>query len=200
MLGVLHEHRLEHRGGLQVGRVGLVGLRLGRRGVQRREDLRLVVGGVARGECVEGLRPRRLPGPLGLAREISVVRGDGLDVVLLALRSHLHAAALIDRGLRGRRRLRRSALPGERVVHQEGGDAERGDAAARVVLDDLAEGLLAFREPERMQHRHRPLQVALHLGIARVGEGDLAELAVLFVHVLRDSAAGERTGNGSRGR
>ena len=63
-----------------------------------------------------------------------------------------------------------------------------------------AKGLLARREPERVQHRHRALQLRLHLGITGIGESDLAELPVLFVDVLRRSAAGERERKSGHGR
>jgi len=47
MVGVLSELALEDGRGLEVGGVGLVGLGLRAGGVEREEDLRLVVGGVA---------------------------------------------------------------------------------------------------------------------------------------------------------
>jgi hypothetical protein len=165
---------------LRYAEYGLVALRLRSGQVQRGEDLRLVVLGILLRQGVEGLRARELAGPLAAIGEVGVVGGDRLDVVALALGLGADAAALLDRGGRRRGGLRRGALSGERVVHQQGGDAPGGDGAARVVGQHLAERLLAGGVPERVQHRHGLLQLGLHLGVARVRELDLAEVALVL--------------------
>ena len=65
VIRVLGELLLQHRRRLQVGGIGLVGLRLRAGDVQRREDLRLVVVRVLGGQRLEGLRARGLAGALG---------------------------------------------------------------------------------------------------------------------------------------
>ena len=75
--------------------------------------------------------------------------------------------------------LRRSALSGERVGHQDRGDAPVGDRALRVGLQHVPEGLLALGVPERVQHRDCASERRLHLGIAARRERHVAQLAGL---------------------
>lgn len=65
MVGILLELVLEDGGRLEVCRVGLVGLRLRPGGVERVEDLRFVVSGVALSERLVCLGARGLPFFLG---------------------------------------------------------------------------------------------------------------------------------------
>ena len=100
MIGVLHELLLEDVGRGQVGLVGLVGERLRPREVQRVEDLRLVVGRVAGGQRLEGLRAVLLARALRAVGPVFVVGGDRLDVVALARGLGPDPAPLVDGGLR----------------------------------------------------------------------------------------------------
>jgi hypothetical protein len=200
MVGILRELLFQRRSRLQVGGVALVGLRLGAGDVQGREDLRLVVFGVAGGQRFEGLGTRQLARPLGLVGKVGVVTCDGLDVVALALRLGAHPPPLLDRRHGHLRGLRRSALSRQRVVHLDRRDTESGDAARRIVLQDMAERLLSGGEPERVQHCHRALQFVLHLGVAAVREDHLAELAFALLRLVPQRRAGENEGqcDGSR--
>ena len=119
VIGILLELGFQHRGRLQVGRVGLVGLGLRAGGVERGEDLRFVVVGVTLRQRLVGLGPCRLTLLLGTRGEVLVVSGDGVDVGALTLGLGADAPALVDRGLRLLSALGRSALSGERIGHQQ---------------------------------------------------------------------------------
>ena len=81
-------------------------------------------------------------------------------------------------GVFGRRRA------AEGVADQNRSDAPRRDGASRVALQHLAKGFLALLEPERVQHRHRAIQLWLHFPIAGGRKGNLAELFRRFLLCL----------------
>ena len=195
VIRVLPELLLQDRRRLEVRRVGLVRLRLRARDVERREDLRFVVGRVARRERLVRLRARCLPVLLRARREVPVVRRHRFDVVALALRLRADAPSFVDRGLRLLRTLGRSALSGERIDHQYRSDAPVGDRALRVGLQHVAECLLAGREPERMQHGDGAIERGLHLGIAARRKGNLAHHAGLRIGLVRKRRCAHAQGN-----
>ena len=112
-IGGIYELFFQGRGGLEVGRVRLIRLRLCGRGIQRTENLRFVVIRIPGGERLEGLGARLLTRTFGTRRKILVVRGNRLDVIALALSLRRDAPSLIDCGLRGFRTFWRCALAGE---------------------------------------------------------------------------------------
>ena len=185
MVGILLEFRLEDGSRLQIGRIGLVGLRLRPGDVERREDLRLVVAGVFPGQRLVGLGTGDLPLLLGTCREVLVVGRDGFDVVALALGLCADAASFIDRHLRLLGALGRGALAGQRIRHEDRSDSPRRDRALGIVLQHVAERLLPGGIPEGMQHRDGTLELRLHLGIAAGREGHLAQRTGLRVRVVR---------------
>jgi hypothetical protein len=79
-----------------------------------------------------------------------IVRGNGLDVVALALGLSSDRPAAIDRLLRtlslGRRR-----PDGKCISNQDSGDAPGRNGAARIAVECLAESLFALGKPEGMQ-------------------------------------------------
>jgi len=194
MVGILLEFVLEDGGRPEVCGVGLVGLCLRPGGVEREEDLRLIVGGVAFGQRLVGIGARGLPFFLWARREVLVVRRNGLEVVALALGLRADAASLIDRRLGLFGALRRCALPGQRILHEDRSDSPRGDRALGIGLEHVAEGLLPGRIPEGMQHRHGTLERRLHLRIATGREGDFAQRAGWGIGIVRLGEAG----NGER--
>ena len=96
--------------------------------------------------------------PLGLSREIVIVRGDGLDVVVLALGFSSDHPAEIDRLPRtlslGRRRASINLFP-----TRWGRDAP-GCGGPRIAVECFAESLVALGKPEGMEQRHAPLKAA----------------------------------------
>ena len=185
MVGILLELALEDGGRLEVRRVGLVGLRLRPGVVEREENLRLVIGGVALCQRLVGLGARDLPLLLGARRKVLVVGRDGFDVVALAFGFCADAAPVIDRCLRQFRALRRCALSGQRIRHQDRRDAPGGDGALRIVFEHLAEDLLAGRVPEGVQHGDATFERRLHLRVATRREEHLAEWAGLRIGIVR---------------
>ena len=194
VVGILLELGFEYRGRLQVGGVRLVGLRLRPGDVEGREDLRLVVGGIALGKRLVGIGACDLTLPLRSRRKVLVIGCHGLDVVALTLRLRADAAALVDRRLCLLRALRRRALSGQRVRHEYRRDPPRGDRALGIVLENVAEGLLAGGIPERMQHRDGAFEGRLHFRIAARRERDLAERTGLGIRVVRAGRAAHEEG------
>ena len=96
---VLRELLLQNLCRLEIARVALVRQRLRSREIQGVEDLRFVIGGIARRERLERLGARLLAGSLRLFRPILIVGGDGVDVVALALGLRTDPAPLLDRRL-----------------------------------------------------------------------------------------------------
>jgi hypothetical protein len=111
MVRILAELILEHCRSLEIGPVGLIGLRLRSGDVERRENLRLVVGRIFLRQRLVGLGARNLPVPLRARGEILVVRRDRVDVIALAIRLEADAARFVERLLRHFGALRRRACP-----------------------------------------------------------------------------------------
>ena len=193
MIGILPEFAFQDGSGLQRGRVSLVGWRLRAGEIERVEDLRFVVGRILLRECLVRLGARNSPFSLRTRREVLVVGGHRLDVVAFALGLRADAACLVDRRLRLVRALRRCALSGHRIVHEDLSDSPRGDRAFWIFDEHVAERLLAGRKPERVQHRHRALERGLHLRIAARRERHLAQRTGLRIRLvrLRDAVHGK---------
>ena len=195
MIGVLHELLFEDLGGLQVGLVGLVGLRLGGREVERGEDLRLVVVRVARRERLEGFRAacwRVAPGgwpnrrstrrPLRCSRARAAVFAPirrALSMAAWARSSHLGDAP----------------LPGERVVIRMAAKPQAVDGAG----DPGRECPGRSARPactEGMQHGDRPFEGRLDGGCARGGEETVPSVppqrSSAWTRAARDGAASRK--------
>src|SRR5688572_8585195 len=190
MLRMLLELHFQDIGRLEIRGVGLVALQLRAGEVHRVEDLRLVVVRVLRGERLVGLGARHLPLALRALGEILVIDSDRLEVVALALGLRGHAAAFLDRHLRRLGVLGRRPGAGERIVHQDRGEAPGRDHAIVVLHRDLLEAALRRAVEERVQHRNRRLQLLLHRGTAGIGEIDLAEPR----HAVGERPAGKQDG------
>src|SRR4029450_11558077 len=135
----------EDRGRLKIGGIGLVGLCLRAGEIERVEDLRLVIIGIAGSKPLVRLRARHLPGGLGAVGPVLVVGGDGLDVVALALGRGADLPRLFDRLLRQWNALGRRALSGERISHEDGREAPPRDGARGILLHDGGEGVAPRR-------------------------------------------------------
>src|SRR5438128_250018 len=96
--------------------------------------------------------------PLG---EFVVIGPDRLDIAALTLALGADRAALRNRFLGALGALRRGAGR-VRIADRQRGDAPGRDRAARVLLQYLAERLVALAPPERVEQRHRALQLRLN--------------------------------------
>ena len=174
MVLALFELRFQDRRALHRPRDCLVGRRLGRDQVNRREDLRLVVRIFLRQlfECVGQRAHARRVRPFA---EFVVIGGDGFDIAAFALGLGAGRARLFYCLLGFLRAVRRG--PGcVGVADRQRRDAPAGDRAAGVLRQHLAKRLVALAPPERMQQRHRALQLRLHRRRAGIGERHAAEL------------------------
>ena len=133
MLRVLLELLLEDLRRLEIGSVGLVGLRAAcRRGRPRRRSAPRRRPGTSRRALSYALARATWRSRSVRLREILVVRRDRLEVVALALRSSRPCARPFSiAACAAPASLRRGAGAGERVVHQDRGEAPGGDGAAR---------------------------------------------------------------------
>ena len=175
VVGIFLEQRLENGGRLELVGEGLVGGR--GRDVEREgvEDPRFVIlrilAGYALHRLFVGQRPRAEFGGLPVLEE----QGERADVG--AFPFALGANAL------GLRRGWRACLggvgvgrPGEGVAHRHDGYAPVRHAARGIVFQHLGKGGLRRVEPERMEQRHRPVELLLRCGAAGDREVHLAEL------------------------
>ena len=134
MIGVLDEQFFQYGGGLQISRIGLIRLCLGAGDIQRAENPRFVVIRIARGQVFKCLGARLLARTFRTGGKILVVRSDCLDVVALTLRFGRDAARMVDGLLSNGRGLGRGTHAGQRIRHQDCGDAPVGDGAGWVLL------------------------------------------------------------------
>ena len=175
MIGALLELDFEYRRRLQRGGQCLVGQLLVGSEVHRVEDLRLVVVGEALRDPLEGVGERLPALPVRAFLEAIVVLRDSFNEKTLALRPGADGAPARNRfsrlaGAFGGR------TGGIGIADHIGGNAPGRDRALRVALEHLAEGLLAFAEPERVQQRDPAPESRLHRRIAGIRKGHLAEL------------------------
>ena len=85
VVGVAGKLPLQHRRGLQRDRIGVIGQRLRRGQIECGEDLRFVVGRIAGGQSRECLGAGLLARGFRACLPRLVVRGDGVEVIALAL-------------------------------------------------------------------------------------------------------------------
>ena len=189
---VLLELPFEDGRSLEIRRIRLVGLRLRAGAIQRVERLRLVILRIACRELLVRIRPGDLPRALAAVGPVLVIDRYGIDVVALPLRARADVARVLE-GRDGLLRARgRGARAGERVAHEDRGQAPCRDGALRVLGEHVFEGLLARAVPKRVQHRHAAFEFGLHLLAAGVRERDLAEAAprdrIVFMGPCREWA------------
>src|SRR5258708_38486215 len=96
MIRVLLEFSFEDAGAAHRSLEGLVGRRLRRDQVDRREDLSLVIVRILLRQCVERVGERAQPRAVWALGEFVVIGGDRLDIAALALGLGADGAALRD--------------------------------------------------------------------------------------------------------
>ena len=175
MIAVLRELGLEDRRALRRPGEGLVGRRLGRNQIDRREDLGLVVIGILLGQGLESVGHRTQPRRMGPLGEFVVIGADRLDIAALALGLGADRPALGDCLLRPLGALRRGAGR-VGIADRQRGDPPGRDRTGRVLHQHLAERLVALAPPERVEQCHRALQLRLDRRRTGVCEGHRAEL------------------------
>ena len=179
MLGILRVELFQYRRGLAL--VGVVKISLRRSRLQRQRVIhpRFVVVGVANRDLLH----RLLVG--GQARNdielvvIAIVSADGIDPVALALGLRAECARLVDR-LGARLRLFQGGRAAQRIAHLIDRHAPIRHCAGGVLLQDRLENLAGVTEPIRVQHRDAALELGLHFGAARRGEGYVAKVIALM--------------------
>ena len=184
------EDLLEDRRGLQLVGVRLVGRERRRVEGEGVEHRRLPVLRVARGELLHRLAVGERARPVVDLVGVLVEHLDRADVVALALRLGARRLGPLDgRPPVGKRFGRRR--PAERIAEQVHRDAPVRDAAGGIALRDGRERARGRREPERVKHGNRALEILLDRGAARRREMDRADLVL-----GRDAAGAERQQQG----
>ena len=184
MVRIFGEHRLQDRGRASIGGIGLIGLGLRSGEIQRVEDLGFVVGGVTRRQSLVRLGPGLLARAFGPVRPIAPVLGDGLEIIFLPLRFRARLPPF-GHGRDGPFRLLGSGTrAGQRIGHQQRGDAPIRDPAGGILFQDIAKCLFPGGVPEGMQHRDPTGQLRLDLRATGIREGSLAKFPVVMAGVL----------------